>query len=102
MSDEQMADAPEPQPAPTQAAQTAGSTDPQNPPGDGEDALHYNGTDAITVEGITFAPDAVVIVPTDVAARLIGTNNIRQVAETAESWPHYMAVRARAREGRSG
>lgn len=98
MSDEQATDAPEPQPPPAQAA----AADPPNAPGPGEDALHYNGTDPITLDGITFAPDQVLIVSEAVGAKLVGKNNIRQVTETAESWPHFLGMRARAREGRTG
>jgi len=87
-------------PAAEASVQQAGSTDPENPPGDGQDALHYAGTDPLTIEGVTFLHDQIVIVPDEMARRLAGTNNLRVVAETVESWPHFIGIRARARAAR--
>lgn len=72
--------------------------DPTDPPGPGQEALHHAGDSAIEREGVTFPPDSVVIVPEAVAYKLAGRDNLRIVAETAETWPHYMGMRVRARQ----
>ena len=76
--------------------------DPIDPPGDGEEALHYAGTEPLTLDGHTFAPDSLTIVPAATAMRLAGTRDLRVVQESAESWPHYLAMRARARGTAAG
>lgn len=81
----------EPEPLPTFLP------DPTDFPGEGFAALHYGGTESVKRAGAVFAPDSVVIVPESVAHALAGRENFRIVQESAESWPHFLAIRARAR-----
>lgn len=96
MSDEQAADAPEPQPEVAEAKADSYS-DPHDPPCAGMAALHYAGEEPIEREGFTFGPDQLVIVPEETAYKLAGKDNLRIVIETPETWGNYVALRARAR-----
>lgn len=87
-------------PASPQAAALTAAVLPY--PGEGELALHYMGEETIQREGVTFAPDAVVNVPADLATRLAGRDGIRIVQETAEGWPNFLAMRARLAGVRAG
>lgn len=92
MSDETALDAQQARPAPAST-----QADPPSPPGAGQAALHYNGAEATTVDGVSFAPDQVVIVPEDQARRLAGRHNVRMVEVADDQWGDYLAMRARAR-----
>lgn len=74
--------------------------DPTDFPGEGFTALHYGGTESMRRAGAVFTPDSIVIVPESVGRALAGRENLRLVQESPESWPHFLAIRARARANR--
>lgn len=65
-------------------------------------AMLYSGSDVITVNGITFQPNSIAVLAADAARALAGKYDLRLVEETPDSWPHFLAMRAKLRGARSG